>query len=319
MSNSTSPPPPTLKKAITQAAKLRKGTDGLGVSFEPVAGLAFSSFNDFLNKKFNKDSFSGKRKLVGDSDRENQYTTDITVEVGEINIGIDIKSQSAIYLKSVQKQGYANEILSAMFLGEGGFAELKNFNSKEDLSFGSLAPSGGEELFKKLTYILVNSSVFEDEGGKLKGAQEAERALRSILIIGGFVDFIATYLSKAINDSRQQLLLFTGEKLIFTSDFIERLIQMVEKINVDKLDSLYGMNIEISDNEQSGIAEELKTKLLKNKLRVLRKDGIDTYEQLFRNPEIRESIKTITSKSLQRTMKINIKAPISTLFKGLGK
>jgi hypothetical protein len=318
MTNSTEEPPTTLAKAVKRAAQLRKGTGGLGVAFEPVAGMALSAFNDFLSNKFNAKALSGKKRIAGDSDRDNQYTTDINVQIGEINVGIDIKSQSAIYLKSIQRQAYANEILAAMFLGEGGFSELQAFDNTTGISLGGLVKGGEAELFKKLTYILSNSSVFAQDGGKLKQVDEAEQALRSILIIGGFVDFIVTYLSKAINNSRSQILLFTGEKLIFTSDFIMRLVDMVKKINTENMRSLYGMNIAIEDNKQSEIAEGIKTKLLKQKLQLIR-TGTDTYQALFANPELRRSMQTITSKALQRTMTINIKAPLSTLFSGIGQ
>jgi hypothetical protein len=318
MTNSTEEPPTTLAKAVTRAAKLRKGTGGLGVAFEPVAGMALSIFNDFLSNKFNAKALSGKKRISGDSDRDSQYTTDINVQVGEINVGIDIKSQSAIYLKSIQRQAYANEILAAMFLGQGGFSELEAFDNTTGISLGGLVKGGEAELFKKLTYILANSSVFAQDGGKLKEVDEAERSLRSILIIGGFVDFIVTYLSKAINTSRSQILLFTGEKLIFTSDFITRLVDMVQKINPENMRSLYGMNITVEDNKQSEIAEGLKTNLLEQKLKLIQK-GTDTYEALFANPELRKSMQTITSKALQRTMTINIKAPLSTLFSGMGQ
>lgn len=318
MTNSTEEPPTTLAKAVKRAAQLRKGTGGLGVAFEPVAGMALSAFNDFLSNKFNAKALSGKKRIAGDSDRDNQYTTDINVQIGEINVGIDIKSQSAIYLKSIQRQAYANEVLAAMFLGEGGFSELQAFDNTTGISLGGLVKGGEAELFKKLTYILSNSSVFAQDGGKLKQVDEAEQALRSILIIGGFVDFIVTYLSKAINNSRSQILLFTGEKLIFTSDFIMRLVDMVKKINTENMRSLYGMNIAIEDNKQSEIAEGIKTKLLKQKLQLIR-TGTDTYQALFANPELRRSMQTITSKALQRTMTINIKAPLSTLFSGIGQ
>lgn len=324
MTNSNAAPPKTLNEAKTQAGKLRKTTKesaGLGVSFEPVAGLVFGMFNDYLNDEFNAKRFSGKagkKRIVADKNKDKQYTTDISVQVGEITVGIDIKSQSAIYLKDIERQAYANEVLAAMFLGEGGFSQMRGLNIEEGMNFGALIPNTDADFFKKLVYVLVNSSVFESDGGKLKQTDEVEKALRSILIIGGFIDFIATYLSKALNDSRSQILLFTGEKLIFTSDFIGRLVEMVKGINTENMGNLYGMRINMSDNEKSKIASNLKTDLLEQKLSLIRKN-VNTYESLFRNAELRQSMQTITSKALQKTMTIHITAPIGTLFKGLGQ
>jgi Fe-S cluster assembly scaffold protein SufB len=95
-------------------------------------------------------------------------------------------------------------------------------------------------------------------------------------------------------------------------------LQAYFRINTENMGNLYGMRINMSDNEKSKIASNLKTDLLEQKLSLIRKN-VNTYESLFRNAELRQSMQTITSKALQKTMTIHITAPIGTLFKGLGQ
>lgn len=305
-------PPTTVKGAQQQAAKLRSTDMGFGVSFEPVAGGIIKSLNHFINGALPQ----GKIEVVADKDYDNNYTTDVTVRVADMNIGIDVKSNKALYKKSTQKAGYGYDILSSIFLGKGGFSELGKTapNGRVMKQFGNILSNPDPEFLKKMLYLLVNSTVFQAEGVPTKATNQAEQGLRSMLIIGGLIDFIVTYIARATLESRQQILLLVGDQIIFTTDFVEHMVEMIESIKPDNLKNIYGINYRILDEGATNkIGEGLKKKMLKEKLRLVR-NGVNTYAELFNQLGAQE-MKKITSAALQRSMQINLNIPLSELFK----
>lgn len=305
--------PRTVKGAQKQAAKLRSTDMGFGVSFEPVAGGIIKSLNNFINSELPQ----GKLEVVGDQDRKKNFTTDVTVKVVDMNIGIDVKSNKALYKKSTQKEGYGYEILSSIFLGKGGFSELGKTapNGTVMKKFGNILSNPDPEFLKKITYLLVNSTVFQAEGVKIKAVNEAQQGLRTILIIGGLIDFIVTYIARATGESRQQILLVVGDQIIFTTDFVEHMVKMIESINPDNLKNIYGINYRILDEgAENKVPEGLKKKMLKEKLKLVRK-GVDPYAKFLDDKNLRKTMQQITSAALQRSMQINLNIPLSELFK----
>ena len=305
-------PPKTIKGAQRQAAQLRKTDKGFGVSFEPVAAGVVKSLNSFVNGALKQ----GRIEVVADTNYEKNYTTDATFTVMDMNVGVDVKSNKALYKKSTQRQGYGYEILSSVFLGQGGFSELGRTASNGTVikKFGNILSNPDPEFLKKMTYLLVNSTVFQAEGVKIKAANEAQQGLRTILIIGGLIDFIVTYIANATKGDREQLLLFVGDEIIFTTDFIDHMVKMIESINPNKLKTIYGINYRILDEGSTNkVPEGLKKKMLKEKLRLVR-NGTNTYADLFTKLGAQE-MKQITSAALQRSMQINLNIPLSKLFK----
>lgn len=305
-------PPKTIKAAQTQAAQLRKTDKGFGVSFEPVAAGVVKSLNSFINGALKQ----GRIEVVGDTKYEKNYTTDATFTVMDMNIGVDVKSNKALYQKGTQREGYSYEILSSVFLGKGGFSELGSTSSNGAViqKFGNILSQPDPEFLKQMAYILVNSTVFQAEGVKIKAVNEAQQGLRTILIIGGLIDFIVTYIARATKGDRQQLLLFVGDEIIFTTDFINHMVKMIESINPNKLKTIYGINYKILDEGSTNkVPEGLKKKMLKEKLRLVR-NGTNTYAELFNQLGAQE-MKQITSAALQRSMQISLNIPLSELFK----
>ena len=304
--------PTTVKGAQRQAAQLRSTDMGFGVSFEPVAGGIIKSLNNFINSALPQ----GTIEAVADKNYDTNYTTDVTFKVADMNIGVDVKSNKALYKKSTQKEGYGYDILSSIFLGKGGFSELGKTaaNGQVVQKFGNILSNPDPEFFKKMLYLLVNSTVFQAEGVPTKATNQAEQGLRSMLIIGGLIDFIVTYIARATNQSRQQILLLVGDQIIFTTDFVEHMVEMIESINPNNLKTIYGINYRILDEGATNkIGEGLKKKMLKEKLRLVRK-GVNTYKALFSDEKLRADMQTITSAALQRSMQINLNIPLSKLF-----
>lgn len=295
--------PETVAKAQKQAAQARKGTDGFGVSYEPLAGAVVQSVNSFISGAIRQ----GPIEVVADKNYDKNYTTDVKFPIMDLTVGIDVKSNKVIYKKTTGRQGYGYELLSSIYLGKGGFAELGSSKN-----FGGILLDPDPEFLKKLTYILVNATVFADSAGGLKSANEAEQGLRTLFVVAGLMDFIVIYISKAINDSRSQLLIMAGDEIIFTTDFIDKMIEMIEKIKPET-GKLYGINYKLLEEGKTNMMPEgLKTQMLKHKLSYVRK-GVNTYAELFTKVGSKE-MKQITSKALQRSMEISINVPLSKIF-----
>lgn len=306
--------PKTLPQARKLATEARSGTDGFGVAFEVIAGMMISSLNRFISGAFPVKQ--GRVELVGDTDYERNYVTDTTVRVADINVGIDVKSNKVLYKKGTQRQGYGYEILSAIYLGKGGFNNIgeSSMNGDTKTKFAGVLSQPNPEFLKQLTYILVNGTVFAEEGSGLKITDEAEQGMRTLFIVGGLVDFIVTYISQATKGGKSQLLLMVGEEIMFTTDFIETMTQMIESIKPET-GKMFGINYKLlAEGKKNTIAEGLKTEMLKSKLVHVR-NGIDTYAELFNKVGSKE-MKQITGKALQRSMRISLVIPLREVFKG---
>lgn len=304
--------PKTVDQAQKTASKLRSTSKGFGVSFEPVAAGVVQSLNNFINGALKQ----GPIEVVADKDYENNYVTDVTFNVLDMNIGVDVKSNRVLYKKNTQREGFSYEILSSIFLGKGGFSELGSTSSDGTTiqKFGNILSQPDPEFLKQMTYLLVNSTIFKGEAADIKATNQAQQGLRSMLIIGGLIDFIVTYIARATKGGKEQILIFAGDEIIFTTDFIDQMIRMIGSIKPNNLKNIYGINYSILDEgETNKIGEGLKQKMLKEKLRHVR-EGIDTYPELFTKVGS-EEMKKITSAALQRSMQIRLSIPLSDIFK----
>lgn len=306
-------PPKTLKESVSRGGAARGGTYGLGVAYELIAGILVDSIHG--SARTTVDNIA----LVGDEDekgkREKFFTTDATVKLGEMTIGIDVKSNKVLYKKDTRKEGMGYDLLSAIFLGTGGsgFAQLGNKGGMKGTKIKGLLSSPNPEFLKQLIYILVNDTVFQSEGKGLSNVMQANDGLKQLFIIAGMIDFIVKFISNATKEGEHsQLLLLLGEKIIFTSDFIDHIVEMIEGI-VAGSGAMYGITYKLLDEGRNNIGEGLKGDLLKEKLMHIRQ-GSTTYDDIFKKVGNSDNMKGIVSKALNRSMLIKLKIPMTAVF-----
>lgn len=300
--------PKNVKEAISVAANLR-ASDGYGLSLEALAGLMMVKFNNFAYTKTTGSAEPLKQsnlKVVGDGKKEKIKTTDATFTIAEINVGVDVKSNRVQYNKSTQQLKFGHEILSAFLLGKGGFIGKQGFKQ---------ITSKDEDLYKQMVYLLVNSTVFKEEGAKVSIVNDVTIGIKALFILGGLIDFLLTYIETAINPTRNQILLFLGPSVGFTSDFLKNTARIIKGYQPNNA-NIYGMTYNILEKTAKKIPSSLKEELLKNKLKYVREAGGSiTYENLFNKGDVKQKMKEITGMALQKSMQLNFKIPLSTMLK----
>ena len=166
-----------------------------------------------------------------------------------------------------------------------------------------------------MVYLLVNSTVFKEEGAKVSIVNDVTIGIKALFILGGLIDFLLTYIETAINPTRSQILLFLGPSVGFTSDFLKNTARIIKGYQPNNA-NIYGMTYNILEKTAKKIPSSLKEELLKNKLKYVREAGGSiTYENLFNKGDVKQKMKEITGMALQKSMQLNFKIPLSTMLK----
>jgi len=278
----------------------------LGIMFEPLAGIFLANFHNKTQEGFetmtNKKISNVTMQLTGDMGTDKVGVTDLVLKIGDMVVGVDVKSSAKLYTKSTQRSGYGYELTSEILLGKGGMTKF----------FGNL---GGQdpELMKKLAYILVNMSIFEKvEGLKDPGKKtEAYKAMRSIVMMGALVDFMKSYIEKFDNMYRKQILIMAGNQVYFLTELIDMLVYMIQKIKSTSSSNYGGFAYLASKKDESVNVGEHKN-LLAKKREVMKNNPIK-YEILF-NRLGRNEMKKFVGPALRRTMQVRLALPLSATF-----
>lgn len=278
----------------------------LGIMLEPLAGMFLTNFHnkteDGLQKIVKNKEQNVTMQLTGDMGTSKVGVTDLVLMLGDMNVGVDVKSSAKLYTKSTQGSGYGYELTAQILLGEGGLTDF----------FGNL---GGQdpELMKKIAYILVNMSIFEvTEGLKDPGKkEEAYRSMRSLVMMGAIVDFIRKYIQEFDNKYRKQILIMAGNQVYFLTELIDMLVYMIKKIK-SASGSAYGSFAYITSKRDESVNVGEHKNLLGKKREVMKNNSV-RYETLF-NSLGRSEMKKFVAPALRRTMQVRLALPLSATF-----
>lgn len=293
-----------MKEFRKQVASLR--FQHLGIMFEPLAGMFLANFHNKTEEGLQK-IIDGKKQnvtmqLTGDMGTNKVGVSDLALDLGELVVGVDVKSSAKLYTKSTQKGGYGYELTSQILLGEGGITQF----------FGNL---GGQdpELLKKIAYILVNMAIFEKvEGLKDPGKkEEGYRAMRSIVMMAAIVDFMKSYIKKFDNMYRKQILIMAGDQVYFLTELIDMLVYMIQKIKSTS-GSAYGGFAYIASKKDESVNVGEHKNLLAKKREVMKNNSVK-YETLF-SALGRSEMKKFVAPALRRTMQVRLALPLSATF-----
>jgi hypothetical protein len=278
----------------------------LGIMFEPLAGIFLSNFHNKAQEGFetmtNKKIPNVTMQLTGDMGTDKVGVTDLVLHLGDMTVGVDVKSSAKLYTKSTQRSGYGYELTSSILLGQGGITKF----------FGNL---GGKDpdLMKKIAYILVNMSIFEKvEGLKDPGKKtEAYKAMRSIVMMGAIVDFIKKYIEEFDNIYRKQILIMAGDQVYFLTELIDMLVYMIKQIKSTSSSNYGGFAYVKSKKDESVNVGEHKN-LLAKKREVMKNNPVK-YEILF-NKLGRNEMRKFVGPALRRSMQVRLALPLSATF-----
>jgi hypothetical protein len=278
----------------------------LGIMFEPLAGIFLQNFHNHsqagFEKMTNKKTQNVTMQLTGDMGTEKVGVTDLVIHLGDMTVGVDVKSSAKLYTKSTQRSGYGYELTAEILLGKGGLTEF----------FGNL---GGKdpELMKKIAYMIVNMSIFEKvEGLKDPGKKtEAYRAMQSIVMMGAIVDFMKKYISEFDNIYRKQILIMAGNQVYFLTELIDMLVYMIQKIKSTS-GSNYGGFAYIASKKDDSVNVGEHKNLLGKKREVMKNNPV-RYEILFSRLG-RTEMKKFVAPALRRTMQVRLALPLSATF-----
>jgi hypothetical protein len=241
-------------------------------------------------------------QLTGDMGTEKVGVTDLVVKIGNMNVGVDVKSSAKLYTKSTQGSGYGYELSAQILLGKGGLTEF----------FGNL---GGQDpdLMKKIAYILVNMSIFEKvEGLKDPGKKdEAYKAMRSIVMMAAILDFLKKYIEEFDNLYRKQIVIMAGNQVYFLTDLIDMIIYMIVKIKSTS-SSNYGSFAYIASKKDESVNVGEHKNLLAKKREVMKNNPVK-YEVLYTRLG-KSEMKKFVAPALRRTMQVRLALPLSATF-----
>ena len=278
----------------------------LGIMFEPLAGIFLTDFHNQTRKQLQDVAGANLKhvtmQLTGDMGTEKVGVTDLVVKIGNMNVGVDVKSSAKLYTKSTQGSGYGYQLSAQILLGKGGLTEF----------FGNL---GGQDpdLMKKIAYILVNMSIFEKvEGLKDPGKKdEAYKAMRSIVMMAAILDFLKKYIEEFDNLYRKQIVIMAGNQVYFLTDLIDMIIYMIVKIKSTS-SSNYGSFAYIASKKDESVNVGEHKNLLAKKREVMKNNPVK-YEVLYTRLG-KSEMKKFVAPALRRTMQVRLALPLSATF-----
>jgi hypothetical protein len=302
----------TIKELQKLMGSIRKTY--LGEVFEPLVGMYLNDFHALylaeMSQLSDKKTPGVSYTLVGDvrgSKKDNIYTTDFLSKLGDMTIGVDVKSGAHLYSKSTQSVGSQYNLIANILLDNTKFKDF----------FGNLNASD-PDLLKEIAYILTNMTVFQQAGIQLEQTEkitELESSLKFLTMLTGIMDFLMTYVKTFNNIYRQQILIIAGKEVFFLTDLIDMLISMVQQLKFGD-SRLFGSFGEYKAETTGRIDLNAHENLLGEKREVMAKDKIK-YAALFSH--LRSgTMKSIATTALERTTTIKIAFNPRQQFKKVG-